>query len=81
MNPSLRRFAICHSAFLFAILALVPAASADEWFHWRGPEQTGGSREKNLPDKSDNSPIQLLKKSSTATKGDVISTPAHMLHC
>jgi outer membrane protein assembly factor BamB len=28
-----------------------PASSQGNWTHWRGPEQTGVSREKNLPDR------------------------------
>lgn len=36
---------------LLALAAAPPAASAAgrDWVHWRGPEQTGVSREKNLP--------------------------------
>lgn len=43
----------------FALLALLPVscllspAQAGDWVHWRGPEQTGVSREKGLPDSFD----------------------------
>jgi outer membrane protein assembly factor BamB len=30
--------------------SVVQTAAAADWLHWRGPEQTGFSREKNLPD-------------------------------
>lgn len=33
------------------VLGLPAALFADDWIHWRGPEQTGVSREKNLPDR------------------------------
>src|SRR5256885_890295 len=29
---------------------LAPAALANDWYRWRGPEQNGVSREKNLPE-------------------------------
>src|SRR5579872_2977970 len=32
-------------------LWLIPSARAEDWYQWRGPEQNGVSREKNLPDK------------------------------
>jgi outer membrane protein assembly factor BamB len=32
-------------------LWLIPSARAADWSEWRGPEQNGVSREKNLPDK------------------------------
>ena len=35
--------------FLFHFTFFIPAASAADWIHWRGPEQNGVSREKNLP--------------------------------
>jgi len=31
-------------------LWLVPSARAEDWYQWRGPEQNGVSRDKNLPD-------------------------------
>ncbi len=48
--PGLRRV---NAPFIFALLGLIavlPAPAAD-WVHWRGPEQNGVSREKDLPDK------------------------------
>jgi outer membrane protein assembly factor BamB len=37
-------------ALLLAVFALAaPAANADDWAFWRGPEQTGVSRERDLP--------------------------------
>lgn len=36
---------------VFSALLSQHAASADNWVHWRGPEQTGVSRETNLPEK------------------------------
>ena len=41
--PRSRRFAL-----LLGMLALAPASAAD-WIHWRGPEQTGESKETGLP--------------------------------
>ncbi len=37
---------------LLAILMTAPVSAAD-WIHWRGPEQTGQSKEKGLPDTFD----------------------------
>ncbi len=42
---ALRRIALT----LFGTLILSAPISAADWIHWRGPEQTGQSREKNLP--------------------------------
>ena len=42
MTPSFR---LVLPALLFSSLSL----SAADWIHWRGPEQTGESKEKNLP--------------------------------
>ena len=49
-----------HPRILFPVLAvalaplLAPAdASANDWYRWRGPEQNGVSREKNLPESWD----------------------------
>src|SRR5262245_23401728 len=42
------------SAFLlsvFSVCSVVTPAPAADWLNWRGPEQTGVSRETNLPDK------------------------------
>jgi outer membrane protein assembly factor BamB len=36
---------------LFAPWRLCVSLYAEDWHQWRGPEQTGASREKNLPDK------------------------------
>jgi outer membrane protein assembly factor BamB len=36
---------------LVLVLCAAGAAAAEDWPHWRGPEQNGVSREKNLPDK------------------------------
>src|SRR5262245_15790613 len=36
------------AGLLLALPALLPAG---DWLHWRGPEQNGVSREKDLPDK------------------------------
>ena len=35
---------------LFCAALLAPAARANDWYRWRGPEQNGVSREKNLPE-------------------------------
>jgi hypothetical protein len=35
---------------LFVLGAFVPDARAADWSFWRGPEQNGISREKDLPD-------------------------------
>ena len=35
---------------LSVVLLLTPAAFAGDWHQWRGPEQNGVSREKNLPE-------------------------------
>ena len=39
--------------FSLLLLAACTTASAADWIHWRGPEQNGFSREKNLPDSFD----------------------------
>ena len=41
------RIAVC----LLAALSLGAPAMAGDWYQWRGPEQDGVSREKNLPEK------------------------------
>src|SRR6516225_4806321 len=35
---------------LLALLGWTATASADNWSSWRGPEQTGASRDRDLPD-------------------------------
>src|SRR5262245_18618452 len=45
----IRRAVWCSVACVMGIAAL-PLVAAD-WWHWRGPSQTGASPEKNLPDK------------------------------
>src|SRR5438067_5776598 len=40
-------------ALLTALFALCTPADAADWIHWRGPEQNGFSREKNLPGEFD----------------------------
>ena len=35
----------------FSAFSAVSPASAADWLHWRGPEQTGVARDKDLPDK------------------------------
>ncbi len=35
---------------LFTFSLFLPAAQAADWLHWRGPEQTGVSKETGLPD-------------------------------
>lgn len=35
---------------VFAVLAVPASADAGDWSHWRGPEQNGVSREKDLPE-------------------------------
>lgn len=35
--------------FILHFSLCIPATRADDWVHWRGPEQNGLSREKNLP--------------------------------
>src|SRR5262245_31582802 len=42
--PLLRWLSLC------LCVSVVSSADAADWLHWRGPEQTGVSREKNLPD-------------------------------
>lgn len=37
---------------LFGMLAMAPVSAAD-WIHWRGPEQTGQSKEEGLPNTFD----------------------------
>ena len=37
---------------LLGMLAIAPASAAD-WIHWRGPEQTGQSKETGLPETFD----------------------------
>src|SRR5580692_6086570 len=53
MSQSFRSIRPCCS-FLFAFLCVlfvsVVNAPAADWMHWRGPEQNGVSREKDLPD-------------------------------
>src|SRR5262245_52275844 len=47
---------LCYLALILAICHLPSAIChlhAGDWSHWRGPEQNGVSREKNLPDKFD----------------------------
>jgi hypothetical protein len=39
--------------FVFSAFSAVSAARADDWVHWRGPEETGVARGQNLPDKFD----------------------------
>jgi outer membrane protein assembly factor BamB len=39
--------------FSLALLSASSAASAADWVHWRGPEQTGQSKETNLPGEFD----------------------------
>lgn len=36
---------------VLSVLSMAGTTAAGDWVHWRGPEQTGVSREKNLPDK------------------------------
>lgn len=46
----------CRISFLvssFCSLFLVASLDAADWLHWRGPDQTGFSRETNLPDEWD----------------------------
>ena len=51
MKPTI---AARHALPLSLVLLLAPAiAFAGDWHRWRGPEQNGVSREKNLPDKWD----------------------------
>jgi outer membrane protein assembly factor BamB len=38
-------------AALFLVLLTVVPVQARDWLHWRGPEQNGVSRERDLPDK------------------------------
>ena len=42
-------------AILAVVLAAAPTFAAD-WTHWRGPDQTGFSRETDLPDEWDPAP-------------------------
>src|SRR2546427_300584 len=48
MPPTLPPRLALFSLLALATLSATSAQSAD-WIHWRGPEQTGQSREKNLP--------------------------------
>src|SRR5262245_57320558 len=45
------------SPLLCAVFAVCSPAGAADWSHWRGPEQNGVSREKDLPEK-----VSLLPK-------------------
>src|SRR3954447_9707823 len=36
---------------LFLVLFVPPAGRAADWSHWRGPEQNGVARDRDLPDK------------------------------
>lgn len=44
-----RRTLLGLSCLCLTVFAHLPAARAADWVHWRGPEQNGFSREKNLP--------------------------------
>jgi outer membrane protein assembly factor BamB len=46
------RGSACRALFLLAALGAlgVRPATAEDWYHWRGPEQTGASRDKDLPE-------------------------------
>ena len=48
MSPLSRLFCLALLTALFA-----SSANAGDWVHWRGPNQTGHSLEKNLPDSFD----------------------------
>src|SRR5262249_53143907 len=39
------------SVFFMAAVMVSNAARAEDWAHWRGPEQNGVSRDKGLPEK------------------------------
>lgn len=47
------RFLCRLSFFLFPFSFCLPAASAGDWIHWRGPNQNGHSLETGLPDSFD----------------------------
>src|SRR5215472_12961783 len=43
-------FLLCFLSVFF-VCSVVSSASAEDWYQWRGPEQNGVSREKDLPAK------------------------------
>src|SRR5438094_3247192 len=50
------RGVISRAAFVVGVyfgIVAIGSAAVSGWLNWRGPEQTGVSREKNLPDKID----------------------------
>src|SRR5262245_14161313 len=42
---------LCCLPVVFALCLWTPATQAADWSSWRGPEQTGVSREKDLPER------------------------------
>lgn len=51
MRPTISRVIWCALALsVFSACARSPKVEAANWANWRGPEQNGTSREKNLPD-------------------------------
>jgi outer membrane protein assembly factor BamB len=46
-----RRWLFCSLLSAVSLLCLATLAPANDWPHWRGPEQTGVSREHDLPDR------------------------------
>src|SRR5437762_12672146 len=49
-TPSRPRHVRRLPAMLIVTLLAAATASANDWYRWRGPEQNGVSREKNLPE-------------------------------
>jgi outer membrane protein assembly factor BamB len=47
----MKRLTVGVSLFIFNFALLIAGAAGSDWLHWRGPDQTGSSPEKNLPDK------------------------------
>jgi outer membrane protein assembly factor BamB len=58
-----------------ALLAWAAAADGAEWSNWRGPEQTGVSRERGLPDKFSSNPKAKDGNVLWRTPSGGISTP------
>src|SRR5258708_33970064 len=52
----MRRMFLWIGSLCSLFLCHLPGLQAGDWAHWRGPEQTGVSRETNLPDKFSTNP-------------------------
>lgn len=49
-NAFVTRSIVRYLLLIAALFVLVASARAGDWSHWRGPEQNGVSRERNLPE-------------------------------